>query len=176
MLKFIVYPLIGGFFGALANLCVLAFLFCGKKKCVLSDKKREMLAEDLSASLCSYFCDTKSLSQLITKEKVHDVLKSVLSGSGKKVPMFASFALSGFLERAISNAFFEDGIMKQELLLKLVTPEEAKELIYKKIMAFDMNELKQPVLNSVRKELSLFVLIGGFTGILIGLADAFLPL
>lgn len=176
MLKFVVYPLVGGFLGALMNLLVLAFLFGGKKKYGLLEKKREMVAEDLSSSLCSYFCDAGSLSELITKEKVHDVLKNVLFSTGRKVPMFAASVLSGILEHAVSNAFFEGGIIKQELLRKLVTAEEAKDFIYKKIMAFDMSELKRIVLKSVRRELLLFVFLGGFTGVLIGLAEVFLPL
>lgn len=176
MLKIIIYPLIGGILGLLANTLVLMFLLCGKKKYKLLEKKRESIAGDLASALCSYFCDARSLSELITKEKVHGVLKNVLFNSDRKVPMFAASILSGVLEHAVSNTFFEGGIIKQELLQKLITADEAEDFIYKKIMDFDMSELKRIVLKSVRKELLLFVLLGWITGILIGFANAFLPL
>ncbi|MCH5150280.1 MAG: hypothetical protein J1G30_06405 [Spirochaetales bacterium] len=176
MLKYIVYPLIGGFLGALINVLVLTCLLYRKKNRELPNKKHELFARDLSSALCGYFFDARSLSELITEKKVHGVLKDILFNSGKRVPMFATSILSGIAEYAVSNTFFEGGIIKQELLRKLVTADEAEDFIYRKIMAFDKNELKRVIFKVMGKEMLLFVLLGGITGIVIGFVQAFLPL
>ena len=87
MLRFIIYPLLGGLIGILSNLLMLIFLFYPKKKIFgfqgLIEKKRESMAKELSAVLAEYFIDTQSLSKLITKEKVYALLKNILLDSGK---------------------------------------------------------------------------------------------
>lgn len=176
MLRYIVYPLLGGFLGSLVNVLALLFLFCHKKNYGLLGEKHDSFIGDLSSALCDYFLDARSLSQLITKEKVHGVLKDILFSSEKRVPIFAASILSKILEHAVSSAFFEGGIIKQELLQKLVTVDEAEDFIYKKIVAFDMNKLKRMFFKFMGKEILLFVFLGGITGVLIGFAEAFLPL
>ena len=180
MLRFIIYPLLGGLIGILSNLLMLIFLFYPKKKIFgfqgLIEKKRESTAKELSAVLAEYFIDTQSLSKLITKEKVYALLKNILLDSGKKFPLFINSILSGILERAVSNIFFENGVIKQDLLQKVVTSDEAKDFVCQKIMDFDMDNLKGIAMKSMGKDIVLLIIWGGIFGCLVGAAEAFLPL
>ena len=168
MLRFIIYPLLGGLIGILSNLLMLIFLFYPKKKIFgfqgLIEKKRESMAEELSTVLAEYFIDTQSL------------LKNILLDSGKKFPLFINSILSGILERAVSNIFFENGVIKQDLLQKVVTSDEAKDFVYQKIMDFDMDNLKGIAMKSMGKDIVLLIIWGGIFGCLVGVAEAFLPL
>ena len=80
------------------------------------------------------------------------------------------------MERAVSNIFFENGVIKQDLLQKVVTSEEAKDFVCQKIMDFDMNNLKGIAMKSMGKDIVLLIIWGGIFGCLVGAVEAFLPL
>lgn len=181
ILRFITYPLIGSLLGYTTNWVAITLLFRPKKKIFgiqgLLEKRKRMIAKKASEVIREYLFNTQEIKKLADKEKVRNSIDKLVEKTLVKVPPFGRKMLSKALREITYMYFFEkkEGYIKDEILELALSDAEVENIIYEKIVNYEIGEIEYIIKRASGPEINFILLSGAVLGFIIGIIEAFLP-
>lgn len=182
-LRFILYPVIGALLGFSTNYIAIFLLFHPKRKVLgfqgLLEKRKIDIAENVSLMIAEHFFNADDIQKLFDEEKIKNSIRKVVHKINK-VTLFKSKSDSIMTEAlflTVKLSLFEKDTpyLKKQIVEMMLHNDEIKDLIYEKIVSYDISELERIIKDVSNTEINFIIMSGGFLGILIGLIQAFLP-
>lgn len=181
-LQYIIYPITGGFLGFITNWVAITLLFRPKKKVFgiqgLLEKRKKTIAKKAASVIREYLLNVKEFKKVVDKEKVKVSIEKLVDHSLHNAGKTFKKLFSKILREITYNYFFdkEEGYIKEEILELALSDAELEDLIYEKIINYDISELEFIIKKASGPEINFILLSGAVLGVLIGLIQALLPL
>lgn len=179
--QYIVYPLIGSLLGYSTNLVAITLLFRPKKKILgvqgLLEKRKEIIAKKAAEVVREYLLNTNEIKKVVDKDKVKVSIEKLVDKTLANLPNMGKKFISASLREITYRYFFEknDGYIKDEMLELAISDAELEQLIYEKIVGYDIGELETIIKKASGPEIRFILLSGAVLGLFIGLVQALLP-
>ena len=192
LLPWIIFPLVGALIGYATNWLAVKMLFRPRKPTGIGPfqfqgvvpRRQEALADSIAETVQDELISAKDVAALVQKiatsedvrQKLQKKVDTLIADQLQSLGPMASFLPTDLVEkikRRIEEEVFsfveemgEDlhGVLGREL--------DVKGKVRERILAFELDQMEQLVLRVARKELRHIEILGGFLGLIVGLAQA----
>ncbi|MGB1071127.1 MAG: DUF445 domain-containing protein [Planctomycetota bacterium] len=192
LLPWIIFPLVGALIGYATNWLAVKMLFRPRKPTGIGPfrfqgvvpRRQEALADSIAETVQDELISAKDVAALVQKiatsedvrQKLQKKVDTLIADQLQSLGPMASFLPADLVEkikRRIEEEVFsfveemgEDlhGVLGREL--------DVKGKVRERILAFELDQMEQLVLRVARKELRHIEILGGFLGLIVGLAQA----
>ena len=192
LLPWIIFPLVGALIGYATNWLAVKMLFRPRKPTGIGPfqlqgvvpRRQEALADSIAETVQDELISAKDVAALVQKiatsedvrQKLQKKVDTLIADQLQSLGPMASFLPADLVEkikRRIEEevfAFVEE--MGEDLHGVLGRELDVKGKVRERILAFELDQMEQLVLRVARKELRHIEILGGFLGLIVGLAQA----
>ena len=192
LLPWIIFPLVGALIGYATNWLAVKMLFRPRKPTGIGPfrfqgvvpRRQEALADSIAETVQDELISAKDVAALVQKiatsedvrQKLQKKVDTLIADQLQSLGPMASFLPTDLVEkikRRIEEevfAFVEE--MGEDLHGVLGRELDVKGKVRERILAFELDQMEQLVLRVARKELRHIEILGGFLGLIVGLAQA----
>ena len=192
LLPWIIFPLVGALIGYATNWLAVKMLFRPRKQTGIGPfrfqgvvpRRQEALADSIAETVQDELISAKDVAALVQKiatsedvrQKLQKKVDTLIADQLQSLGPMASFLPADLVEkikRRIEEevfAFVEE--MGEDLHGVLGRELDVKGKVRERIIAFELDQMEQLVLRVARKELRHIEILGGFLGLIVGLAQA----
>lgn len=176
-MKYIVFPVIGGFLGYLTNWIAITLLFRPRRKIFgiqgLLERRKKLIAQKASEIISAYLLNTEEIKKVVDKKKVKESIDKLID---KSVIVYGKKIISKILREITYWYFFDkDGYIKNEMLELALSDADLEKIIIDKIENYDISDLEHIIKKASSTEINFILFSGAILGIIIGGIEAFLP-
>ena len=192
LLPWIIFPLVGALIGYATNWLAVKMLFRPRKPTGIGPfqfqgvvpRRQEALADSIAETVQDELISAEDVAALVQKiatsedvrQKLQKKVDTLIADQLQSLGPMASFLPADLVEkikRRIEEevfAFVEE--MGEDLHGVLGRELDVKGKVRERILAFELDQMEQLVLRVARKELRHIEILGGFLGLIVGLAQA----